>query len=360
MTAERPGAGARYRAGELEAFAQAVLAHAGLAADRAADVAAVLVEGDCLGKSTHGLALLPPYLREIGSGGMTLTGEPEVVNDAGACLTWDGRKLPGAWLVRRATAEAMARARRFGMGAVAIQRSHHTGCLGAYLGPAVDAGQLMLLTLTDPGHRSVAPFGGTSPALTSNPIAFGAPTPSGPVMIDMSTALMTNGGVVAYRDRGERLPHPFLMDGHGRPTTDPAILQADPPGTILPLGGMEAGHKGFSLGLMVELLTGCLGGRGRDEGGDGWSAAVFILVLDPAAFAGQADFLRQAGALSDLCRSSQPREGFTRVALPGKHARERSRAQRRDGVRLSPGIVAGLAGCAAASGVGVPAAIEPG
>lgn len=355
MSRDAEGARGRYLARELEAFARSLLTGAGLAADRAADVAAVLVAGDCLGKSTHGLALLPLYLREIASGGMAREGEPEVVNDVGACLTWDGRKLPGAWLVRRGVAEAMARARQFGIGAVAIQRSHHTGCLGAYLQPAIDAGQMMLLTLTDPGHRSVAPFGGVTPALTSNPIAFGAPTPSGPVMIDMSTALMTNGGVVACRERGEQLPHPFLMDGHGEPSTDPHVLQADPPGTILPLGGMEAGHKGFSLGLIVELLTGCLSGRGRAEPGDGWSAAVFILILAPAAFGGQAAFLRQAEALAGLCRASATRPGFSHVALPGEHAAERSALQGRDGVQLSPGIVAGLAACAASAGMAMPA-----
>ena len=97
MNAVQPGI-LRYRADELEAFAHAVLVRAGLAPERAADVAAVLVEGDCLGKPTHGLALLPPYLREIATGGMTLTGEPEVVNDFGACLTWTGASCPAPGL----------------------------------------------------------------------------------------------------------------------------------------------------------------------------------------------------------------------------------------------------------------------
>ena len=307
-----------------------------------------------MGKSTHGLALLPLYLSEIEAGGMTLAGEPEVLNDFGACLNWDGRKLPGPWLLRRAAAEAIDRSKRFGMGAVAIQRSHHTACLGAYLKPAVDAGCMMLLTLTDPGHRSVAPFGGVTPALTSNPIAFGAPAPDGPILIDMSTALMTNGGVAAYRRRGEALPHPFLMDAQGRTSTDPDIIAADPPGSILPLGGLEAGHKGFSIGLMVELLTGCLSGRGRAEGGDGWSAAVFVLVIDPKAFGGAEDFRRQVEALAGLCHASRPRSGFERVDLPGARALARREEQLRDGVRLSEGIVAGLAASAERLGVPLP------
>jgi LDH2 family malate/lactate/ureidoglycolate dehydrogenase len=347
----------RYRAEDLQALARALLERAGTPAEKARDVAEILLEGDLLGKSTHGLALLPLYLREIEAKGMAIVGEPEVLNDFGACVNWDGRKLPGPWLLRRATTEAIGRAKRFGMGAIAIQRSHHTACLGAYLQPAVDAGCMMLLTLTDPGHRSVAPFGGVTPVLTSNPIAFGAPTPDAPILIDMSTALMTNAGVAAYRQRGEALPHPFLMDAHGQVSTDPNIIAAEPPGSILPLGGLEAGHKGFSIGLMVELLTGCLSGRGRAEGGDGWSAAVFILVIDPAAFGGADDFNRQVKALAGLCRGSRPRPGFDHVDLPGAHALARRETQRRDGVQLSSGIVAGLAESAGRFGLAMPAAV---
>lgn len=346
--------GNRYRAEELEALARALLERAGMPAEKAGDVAEVLVEGDLLGKSTHGLALLPLYLRDIEAGGMTVAGEPEILSDFGACLTWDGRKLPGPWLLRRATAEAIRRAKSFGMGAVAIQRSHHTACLGAYLQQAVEDGCMMLLTLTDPGHRSVAPFGGVTPVLTSNPIAFGAPAPDAPILIDMSTALMTNGGVAAYRQRGEALPHPFLMDAQGRPTTDPNVIVADPPGTILPLGGLEAGHKGFSIGLMVELLTGCLSGRGRAEGGDGWSAAVFILVIEPSAFGGAEDFRREVEALAGLCRSAEPRPGFDRVDMPGSRALARRDRQRSGGVSLSAGIVAGLAESAERFGLAMP------
>lgn len=349
--------GNRYRADDLIALARGLLERAGMPVEKAGDVAEVLVEGDLLGKSTHGLALLPLYLREIETGGMTVEGAPEILNDFGACLTWDGRKLPGPWLARCATVAAIERAKRFGLGAVAIQRSHHTACLGAYLQPAVDVGCMMLLTLTDPGHRSVAPFGGLTPVLTSNPITFGAPAPGAPILIDMSTALMTNGGVTAFRQRGQTLPHPFLMDGLGHPTTDPNVFAADPPGTILPLGGLEAGHKGFSIGLIVELLTGCLTGRGRAEGGDGWSAAVFILVIDPEAFAGAADFRRQVAALAGLCHAAKPRAGFDHVDLPGARALARRARQWSDGVQLAAGIVAGLAESAERLGLAMPEAI---
>ena len=90
-----PNAPRRASAAELERFASTLLGKAGMAADRAADVASILVEGDLMGHSTHGLQLLPSYLAEATSGSMTLQGEPVVLADRGASLTWDGRRLPG-------------------------------------------------------------------------------------------------------------------------------------------------------------------------------------------------------------------------------------------------------------------------
>jgi L-lactate dehydrogenase len=353
MTAPAPPQ-ERYRPEALIAFAEALLARSGMPADKAADVAAILVEGDCLGKVTHGLALLPHYLREIETGGMAVEGGPSVVHDQAACLTWDGRKLPGPWLVLQAIDEAIARAKQFGIGAVSLQRSHHTACLGAYLRRATDQGYLLLLTLTDPGHASVAPFGGVTPVLTSNPIAFGAPTGGPPILIDMSTAMLTNAIVAGYQRRGEILPHPDLMDNQGRPSRDPSVIATTPPGSILPLGGLEAGHKGFSIGLMVELLSGCLSGRGRAEPNEGWSAAVFLLALDPAAFGGREAYLRQVARLAQACRASAPRPGFGRVTLPGEAALERHHRQMHDGVPVSTALIGELSTRAKRFDIAVP------
>jgi LDH2 family malate/lactate/ureidoglycolate dehydrogenase len=336
------GAANKYDHRELTRFAIQLLERAGMPAAKAQAVAEVLVDGDLLGKPTHGLALLALYLADIDKCNMALEGDPVVVNEIGACLTWDGRKLPGPWLVRQAIDEAMARAGRFGMGAVAIQRSHHTACLGAYLEQATSRGLMLLITLTDPSFYSVAPFGGTRAVLTSNPIAFGAPTDGDPILIDTSTSLTTNGMAGKHAREGRQFAHPWLLDNQGKPSHDPAVLSSKPPGTILPLGGLEAGQKGYGLGLMVELLTGCLTGRGRADTGDGWSAAVLVLCLDPAAFGGADDYRRQVAHLAEACRASVPREGFDAVALPGERAQARRRDQAGQGVTLDTSIIAAL------------------
>ena len=345
----------RLRFEDLLTFASDLLVRSGMPRDKAGDVAAILVEGQAMGKTTHGLALLPAYLREIEDGGMALEGGPEVIQDRGPCLTWDGRKLPGPWLTLRALDEAMARAKTFGIGAVCVQRSHHAACLGAYLKRATDQGLMLLLTLTDPGFSSVAPFGGIAPVLTSNPIAFGAPTSGPPILVDTSTAIMTNAVAAGYRQRGEPLPYPDLLDNQGHPTTDPAALATTPPGTILPLGGVRNGHKGASIGLVVELLTGCLSGFGRAEPHQGWSAALLLLAIDPAAFGGDEAYSRQVDHLVEACHDAGPRPGFDSVRLPGEQALILAERQRREGVAVSGRIVEDLVAWAQKLGVDPPA-----
>src|SRR6188508_37649 len=114
----------RYDATALVAFSRMLGERAGLRHDMAADVADILVAGDLMGHTTHGLALLAPYLAEIEKGNMTKTGAPTVINVRAAVETWDGGRLPGPWLTRRALERAAAMARTCGTGTVVVRRSH--------------------------------------------------------------------------------------------------------------------------------------------------------------------------------------------------------------------------------------------
>ena len=337
----------------LAAHAGALLEAAGLQADIAHDVAEVLVEGDLLGHDTHGLALLPAYLGELQKGGMARAGTWEVVNQRGATATWDGRRLPGPWLVLRAIEEAADMARAQGTGTVTIRRSHHIACLAAYLTRTTDQGLAILLSCSDPNAASVAPFGGTRAVFTPNPLALGFPTERDPVLVDISASLTTNGMTGRLHRQGRTLGHEWLLDGAGAPSADPAVLFTDPPGTILPLGGVDAGHKGYGLALLVEMLTGGLSGFGRADPKEGWGATVFVQVLDPDAFGGRAAFTRQMQAVADACHASPPRPGAGAVRLPGERALARKREQLANGVTLSAEILPALAPWA--ERLGVPA-----
>ena len=343
-----------YRHTDLLGYAQRLLEAAGLASDRAAAVAEVLVEGDLLGHTTHGLAQLPGYLNAIATGGMALHGDPETVTDRGASVLWDGRRLPGPWLVVQAIELALERAAAHGTATVVIRRSHHIACLAAYLTRVTSRGMVVVLQSSDPSVASVAPFGGTKAFITPNPIAAGFPTAGEPVLMDISTSTTTNGLTGRLKGEGRTLDHPWLLDATGQPSADPAVLFTDPPGSILPLGGVDSGHKGYALGLLVEALTAALGGFGRADASEGWGAAVFLQVIDPAAFGGLDGFLRQTTWLADAARATPPVPGAGAVRLPGTRGLALRARQLAEGVELYPSIMPALAPWADRLGVHPP------
>jgi len=344
----------RHATDALARYAQALLQRAGLDDDKAADVAAILVEGDLLGHDTHGLALLAGYLGELDKGSMTRTGQPTTLQARGAAQTWDGQRLPGPWLVLRAMEAATAMAREHGTGTVVIRRSHHIACLAAYLRRATEQGLVMELICSDPNAASVAPFGGTRAVFTPNPLAIGFPTEGEPVLVDVSASLTTNGMTTRLHRQGRRFEHAWLLDAQGDETDDPSVLFTNPPGTLQPLGGMQAGHKGYGLALWVEALTGGLAGHGRADPKEGWGATVFLQIIDPQAFAGGDAFTHQMQHIAQACRDNPPRAAGSPVRLPGANGLRKRAAQMRDGVVLHPDILPALQPWADRYGVAPP------
>ncbi len=354
------GGEVRYRAEELADYAAALFAAAGCDGDKPRVIATGLVEADLLGHTTHGLQLAPAYLADLESGAMAARGEPEVVADRGAVVTWDGRRLPGVWLATRAVDLAVERAPAHGTATVVIRRSHHIGCLAAFLQRATDRGLMLLVASSDPAVATVAPFGGRTPVLTPDPLAVGIPTDGDPVLIDISASITTNGMAARLSREVKRFPAPWALDAGGNPTDDPAALFTDPPGTLLPVGGTDHGHKGYALALLVEALTQGLSGFGRADAPAGWGASVFVQAIDPAAFGGLDAFRRQTGWAAAACRASPPAPGVDAVRLPGQRGLERKQRALAEGVALYPGILEALGPYAKRLGVPPPRPAEAG
>jgi LDH2 family malate/lactate/ureidoglycolate dehydrogenase len=330
-----------YRADELLTLASTLLERAGLPRDRAQSVGEVLVEGDLLGRTTHGLALLPEYLRELDAGRMALTGEPEVISDLGAAITWDGRRLPGPWLVRQAITKARGRMPAHPVVTVVIRRSNHIGALQAYLKPVTDAGLMILLTCSDPSTAIVAPHGGVAPRFTPNPLAAGIPTKSDPVLIDISMSTTSNRTIRRAAQQKQRLPGKWLIGADGA-ATDDAESYVNGTAAMLPLGGLDLGYKGFALMLLVEALTGGLSGHGRADRPTDWEASVFLQLIDPDGFGGRDSFVREMQHIVETCRDTPVAPGQPRVHVPGEAALARRRRQLSQGVDLHDTIVSGL------------------
>lgn len=316
----------RHRADELIAFAAALLRRAGLDAEMAADVAAVLVEGDLLGRDTHGLRLLAPWLAEIEAGRMAREGAPRVFNARAVAALWDGQRLPGPWLVRRAIDWAAPRAAQYGCAGIVVRGSHHAGCLAAYLEPVARAGLLIQLACSDSGGASGAPFGDVQPVPTSDPVAVGIPTSGDPILIGMAAPATTVGPSRRLADAGDR-------------------------------GAHDADHRGCAPALLVEALTAGLAGRGPADPADGWAMTVSIQIHDPAAFGGLEAMRREIDHVAAACRASQPRDAAHPARLPGEHGLACKREQLARGVRLHAGILDSLVPWARRFEMPLPAAL---
>jgi L-lactate dehydrogenase len=226
------------------------------------------------------------------------------------------------------------------------------GALAVYLVEATQQGMMAILSSSTLSSQSVAPYGGTEGIMTPNPIAAGIPTSGDPILLDISASITTYNKSLQYAAAGKRFPAQWAIDAQGNLSDDPnTVLNG---GTMLPTGGLDHGHKGYALGLMVEALTQGLSGIGRDEERTGTYTTGFLQVFDPRAFAGADAFTRTTDHLVKLCQNNPPRSGVDKVRVPGENAMIRRRAALANGVELSDQIMQGLVEAAQQTGVKLP------
>jgi LDH2 family malate/lactate/ureidoglycolate dehydrogenase len=343
----------RYALPELTRFVTALFSATGMDGNKAEAIADSLIAADSMGHSTHGLALAAGYLEAVKSGVMAINGDMRVVNDCGACITWDGLRLPGAWLISRAIDTALERIEQHGVVTLAIANSHHTGALAVYLPRLTERGFLVQLICSSPAARGVAPFGGSEPLFSPNPIAAGIPTHGDPILLDVSSSITTLNSARQLVARGERFPAKWAMDADGQPSDDPTVVVSGG-GSLLPVGGFDHGHKGYGMALLVEALTQGLSGQGRVDQPKGTPVNIFLQVTDPGAFAGRDAFTRQSQWLVDACHANKPLPGRPRVRLPGEHAMASQRQAAADGVALTAGVMDALRPAALTAGLALP------
>jgi len=340
---------------QLETFAAELFEGAGLDTDKAVTLAQLLVLTDALGRRTHGLAMAPLYLAELAKGTMAKTGEPEVVKQRGVVALWDGAYLPGQYVVARAIDWALPIAADNGIAAVTIRRSHHIGCLAALTLRAVDQGFVALIANSDPAGARVAPYGGTEALFTPDPFAIGYPGTPNPVLVDICASITTTSMTRQKVAEGARFAQPWLLDHEGRPTTDPRVLEhSTPRGSLQLIGGLDHGHKGFGLALMVEALSQGLAGHGRLDAPRRWGGNTYLQVIDPELFAGRDEFARLMDHFGDRCRTNKPIDPAHPVRLPGDAAARSLASARRDGIAYDDATRAALQGCARELGVTFP------
>ncbi|MGY1834443.1 Ldh family oxidoreductase [Blastococcus sp. SYSU DS0510] len=327
----------------LEAWTVEVLESVGVRPAHAREVAHVLGYADLSGIDSHGIARLPAYVTMIGTGAIAADGEPVVHSDGGAVALVDGQGLLGHPVTALALDEAVARARRYGVGWVNVRRSSHHGASGSYVHDVATQG-LLGLVATNTGPI-VAPTGTGRPYFGTNPLALGVPVDGeDPMVFDMATSAVAGGKFEIALRQGLPVPLGWGLTAEGRPTTDPAAVFPGK-GALLPLGSdrERSSHKGYGLGLLVEVLTAVLAGGplGPEVGNLTFRSeprppgtSHLVVVLDPARLG---DPVRMRGEMRRMLaqlRALLPVDEELPVRTPGQRAAAERARRRADGVPL--------------------------
>lgn len=344
-------AGPRLDYGALVSFTAEVFTQLGLSPAPADTAAEALCYGDLTGHSSHGLANLTRlYLPLFDEGRVDPTAEPEILADSGAAVLLDGRQALGLWLASDAMRRATSRARSHGIGLVAVRHATHFGCAGYHATRAVEHGMIGVVASNCGRQRITRPPGGAVALLGTNPLSVAAPAGGHPpFVLDMSTTAAPTGRIREAARNGQRVPAGWLEDEQGRPVTDPAAFDAGEAHLLWLGSGPGSGrHKGFGLGLMVELLAALVPGAGLGPApaalaGDGAPSGrdddigCLAVAVAPGALRGDEEVQRDAGVIFDTILSSPGRDGAP-VRYPGWHEAERARENRRRGVPIDGAV----------------------
>jgi len=312
-------------ADECRDLVEAVFRRAGLSEGDARRLADPIVEAEFRDRPTHGLIRVPAMAEQIPR---VPEGTIRIDRDGGHWLRVDGADQIGYLIARQAVDWAIRRAREHGTSLVAVRRATHGGMIGYYVERAAREGLVALMTANC--SPRVAPCGSVEPIFGTNPIAVAVPAEPDPILLDFSTAAVTNGELIVARHAGRKTDPALAFDADGRPTDDPdAALH----GGVLPFGG----HKGSGLALMTQILAGVLAGAaavpepGHDYG-------MLIAAIDPTIFSDAISFKRDIHALADRIRTSRP-AGDAAVRLPGDRAWQARRHRLARGIPVPPSLL---------------------
>ena len=289
------------------------------------------------GVDSHGVARLGHYLSRIAAG--SIEPRPKIrVRRTGPCTAQvDGGHGHGIVVCHRAMDEAIKLAQKNGIGAVGVSNSTHCGATALYGRQAARAGLIgIAFTHSD---AFVAPHGGTKKFLGTNPICITVPTndPEHPLCLDMATSAVPYNRVMNYRREKRALPLGWALDARGQPTTDAQAVEC-----LLPL----AGHKGYALAFMIDLLCGPLNGMPYGphippmyrQLGHHRRLGSFFMAIDPARFGGGKKLPSVATKMAKEARAQPRADAKASVLAPGDPEHRSAERRAREGIPVEPGL----------------------
>ncbi len=324
---------------DLEDFVVEVLKKHGMDETDARICTAVMTSADKRGIESHGVARLKRYVDGIKNGVIRLDAEVQTVQETPVSLVIDGGGGMGQLIGHSAMKRCIEKAKESFICFAAIRNSNHYGIAGYYSQMALDEGMIGL-SLTNSAPLVVPTFGKDA-ILGTNPISMGVPSNGGmPFLLDMATSTVPRGKVEVFSRKDQSMPPTWATDEHGEPTTDPKLVLDNlvnrNGGGLLPIGGnsmLNAGHKGYSLAMLVDIFCGVLSGGavGLDVNKNKnapANVAHFLGAINPAAFTGLEAIGERMGYLGDMLKNSRKCCQEDRIYIPGEVEYEAEEANR--------------------------------
>ncbi|MFX1493995.1 MAG: Ldh family oxidoreductase [Promethearchaeota archaeon] len=315
----------------LKNFMQDVYIGLGVPKEDAKIIADVLITSDLRGIESHGIQRCKMYYDRIKQGIYEVKTKIDVIKDGPTTALWDGNCGMGHVIAYKAMKVAIDKAKKYGLGAVAVRNSTHFGIAGYYSLMAINEGMIGL-TVTN-ARPSIPPTFGVEPMLGTNPLTIGAPTDEDfPFLIDCATSIIQRGKVEVYSRINKPLPENTVINGKGEIMTDPNKILDEMlhrRAALLPLGGKgeeTAGYKGYGYATVVELLSAALQDGiylrdtlGIEENGkERLKVGHFFLAINIDNFAGLDSFKKTAGNIMRGLRSAKKDPEAERIYTAGE------------------------------------------
>jgi uncharacterized oxidoreductase len=305
----------------LRRIASRIFVAAGATEADAKIVADHLVEANLTGHDSHGVGMIPQYVRGILARVLEPKAHAKIEDRGGAVIAVDGNKGFGQVVAREGIEAGMERARAMGVAMVALRNASHIGRIGTYGEQAAARGFVSLHFVNVVGHAGlVAPFRGTDSRFSTNPICIALPPAKGKpaVVLDFATSRVAMGKVRVAMNRGQTMKEGILLDATGQPSTDPKVMWSEPRGSILPFGE----HKGYGLALLCELLAGALVCGGTistvPHEKDRITNNMLSFVVDPKRLPTADLFEQEVAKAIDFVKASPPSDPSLPVLVAGE------------------------------------------
>ncbi|MEM2341703.1 MAG: Ldh family oxidoreductase [Candidatus Bathyarchaeia archaeon] len=304
-----------FSANHLIDFGTKIFLAAGAPLEEAQLVSEFLVRANLAGHDSHGIIRIIQYIGDIERGIIKPGAKITIVKNSASLAILNGNWGFGQVIAKRAMELAIEKAKDNVVGIACAFNCNHIGRLADYTLMASRNNMIGIAMVNS--TKSVAPFGGRDRILSTGPISFAFPSDTDPpIVIDIATSVVAEGKVRVMLHKGERIPFGWIIDKNGNPSNNPQDLYNG--GALLPLGGDEAGHKGFGLSLAIEILSGILTGAGcayeENKRGNG----VFFEVINVEKIMPIEEFKRKISELVRTIKSSKPRPGWKEIIIPGE------------------------------------------